>query len=53
MPLCTSTSVANLISSAVMQSGMNMHDSIALMVMHMPGISSSMFCGCVRIAYLL
>ena len=35
--------VAILISSAVMQSGMSLHESIALMVMHMPGICCVLF----------
>ena len=52
MPMCSSSSIAILISSAIMQSGMSMHDSIALIVMHMPRISSSLFCGCVWIANL-
>ena len=40
---CSSSKVTSLISCAVMQSGMSQHDSITLMVMHMPGISSSLF----------
>ena len=43
MHMCLSFSIANLMSSVSMQSGMSIHDSIALMVMHMPGISSSPF----------
>ena len=41
------------VSSAIMQSGIPMHDIIALMVIHKPGISSSMSHGCVWIANLL
>ena len=53
MPKCLLSSVAFLISSALMQSGMSMHDSIALVVMHMPGISSSLFVSwCVWISNL-
>ena len=40
---CSSSKVAYLISFAVMQSGMSMHDSLTLIVMCMPGISSSLF----------
>ena len=43
MPQCSSSSVTLLISSAVMKSGMTMNDSIAFIVMHMPGIFSSLF----------
>ena len=39
----SSSNLDNLISSATMLSGMSMHDSIALMVMPMPGISSFLF----------
>ena len=39
--MCLSSSIAILHSSAVMHSGMCVHEPIALMVMHMPGISSS------------
>ena len=39
----SSSSVTSLISSAVMQSWMSVHDSVALMVMCMPGISSPLF----------
>ena len=52
MPMCSSPSVAILISSAVMQSGMYMHDSIALMVMYMLGISLSLAHGNFWIASL-
>ena len=43
MAICSTFRDALLISSAVMLPGMAMHDSIALMVMHIPGISLSMF----------
>ena len=43
MSRCSSSIVAALIFSAVLQSGMPMHNSIALMIMHMPGVSSSLF----------
>ena len=52
MPMCSSPRVAVLISSAVMHSGISLHDSIALMVKHMPGISLSLFHVCVWIANL-
>ena len=39
---CLSYGVTSLISSAVMQSGMSIYGSIALMVMYFPGISSSL-----------
>ena len=51
MPMCSSSSITILISSALMQSSMSMHDSVEVMVIHMPGISSSLF-GCVWIASL-
>ena len=44
MHMYLSSSIANLISSATMQSGISMQGSFALIVMHMPGISSSLFC---------
>ena len=40
---CSSSKVTSLICSAFMQSGMSVHDSIVLMVMCMPAISSSLF----------
>ena len=40
---CLSPIVTSLISSAVMQSGMFMHNPIAFMVMFIPSISSSLF----------
>ena len=43
MPMCSSFNIAILISSADMYSGMSMHDSIVLMMVHMPCISSSLF----------
>ena len=43
MPMYCSSGVAILISSVVMQSDMSVHDSIVLMVMHMPQISLSLF----------
>ena len=43
MHMCPSSTVAIYISSVVMQSGMFVPDSIMLMVMHMPGICSSLF----------
>ena len=52
MPGCSSSSVAILISSSIIQFHVSVHDSIAFMVMHMPGISSSLFQGCVRITNL-
>ena len=42
MPMCSSPSIANLISSLIMQTGMPIHDSTTLMVMHMPGSSSAL-----------
>ena len=51
--MCSSFSVPVLISSAVIQSDISMHDSIALMVVHIPGISSSLSHSCVWIASLL
>ena len=39
MPMCSSSPVATHLSSAVMQSGISMHDSIALKQMLMLGIS--------------
>ena len=50
MPKCSSARVASLVSSAVMQSGISVHDSTTFMVMHIPGISSSLSCGCAWIA---
>ena len=53
MLMSSSSSVDIRISSAVMLFGMSMHDFIALMVMHMPGILS--FClsqSCIWIASL-
>ena len=43
IPICSSSSIAFLIASAVMKSEMSEHDSIALMVIHMPEISSFLF----------
>ena len=43
MPTCSSSIVVALISSSIMQYGMSVHDSTALIVMHMPIISSSLF----------
>ena len=40
---CSSSRATCLFSSTAMQSGMSMHDTIAVMVMHMPNISSSPF----------
>ena len=40
---CSSYTVIYLISYALMQSGISVHNSIMLMVMHMPGISISPF----------
>ena len=40
---CSLPSIANLISSAFMQSGMLMHDSIVLIAMHIYGYSLSLF----------
>ena len=48
--LCAHYSVFLFISSAIIQSGMSVHDTTALLVMHMPGMSSSH--GCVWIASL-
>ena len=42
MPMCSLSSIANLISFAFMQFGMSVHDSIALMLMHIPRMSSSL-----------
>ena len=42
MLMCSLSSIAIFISSAFMQSGMSVHDSTALMVMYMSGISSSL-----------
>ena len=39
MPMCLLSIIANLISSAIMQSGMSVHDSIDLIVIQMPGIA--------------
>ena len=39
----SSVRIISLISSILMKSGMSVHDSIRLMVMHMPGISSPIF----------
>ena len=44
---CSSSIVIDIISSAVMQSGMSIHDPMAFMVMFIPSISSSRSCGCV------
>ena len=49
---CLSSRVAVLIYSDVMQSVLSMHDYNALMIMHMPGISPSLFHSCVWIANL-
>ena len=46
IPKYSSSGVTNIISSAVMKSGMSMHYCTALMVMHMPGISSSLTVQC-------
>ena len=43
MPMCSLSVLAVLISSAVMQPSRSMYDTTALMVMHMPRISSSLF----------
>ena len=43
MPMYSVSSIAILISSAVMQSGMSLHHFIALVVVYMPGFSSSLF----------
>ena len=40
---CPSSRVTSLIPSSVMQTDMSVHDSTALMVMDIPGISSSLF----------
>ena len=51
--LCSLSSVAIPISSGVMQYGISVHDSITLMVMHMPGfLHLCMSHGCVWIASL-
>ena len=47
MPMFLSSSIANLISSATVQSSMSKHDSVTLMVIQMSGISSYLFYGCV------
>ena len=52
MSMCSSSIAANFISSATMESGMSVHDYIALIIMYMPGIASSLSCGCVWIASL-
>ena len=39
---CSSSSVANFVFSTVIQSSMSVHNSIAVGVMYMPGISSSL-----------
>ena len=49
---CSFFRVVSIISSVVLQSGMSMHDSIALMVMHMSGICLSHFHACVWKVYL-
>ena len=46
---CSSSIVVDLISSAVMQSGMSAHDSMAFMVMLIYGISVSVSCLCLDI----
>ena len=43
MPMCLSSSIAIPISSTLIQSGMSVYDSFALMMMHMSGISLSLF----------
>ena len=43
LPKCSSSIVANLISSAVIQSGMSIYYSVAFMVMLLHSISSSLF----------
>ena len=43
MSMCSSSIIAILTSSAVRKSSMSMHDTVVLMAMHMPGISSSLF----------
>ena len=43
MPMCSLSSDAVLIFSAMMLSDMLVHDAIALMVMHMPRIDSPLF----------
>ena len=43
MPSCSSSSISILISPALMQSGMSLNVPIVLMVICMPGISSSLF----------
>ena len=43
MPKCSLPSVASLIYSASMESGIFMHGSLELMVIHIGGISSSLF----------
>ena len=43
IPKCSSSSITILISSALMQSGMAIHNSIALMIMPIPDISSYPF----------
>ena len=51
---CSSFRVISITFSVVMQSGMSAHDSVAVMVKHMPGISLFLFFhGCVFIANLL
>ena len=52
MPRCSSSSVAIHISSAVKQSGISVHDSIALIIKHIPGISSLFISHCFWIANL-
>ena len=49
---CSSCIVAALISSAIMQCSMSVHDSILLMVMHRSGISLTLFHGWVWLANL-
>ena len=52
MHVCSSSNVAILIFSALIRSGISMHACIALMVSHVPGISSSLLYGCIWIASL-
>ena len=51
MPRCLSYIVAILISSALMQLGMLMHESIVLMVIHMSSISSYLFVSCLSVLW--
>ena len=52
MPMCLSSSIAISISSAIIQCGMSMHDSLAFMVLHIPEIYSSLYFGYAWIASL-